>query len=169
VIVVAFGAIFTLFTSVALWLDSRFTASSGSSEAFSTAGRAVKAGLTACDIVSEYLCFFHSALCVCWGGGGCLCECQTVYVGVKRPQGNLGGGGDAGSSEAFSTAGRAVKAGLTACDIVSEYSFGPRGCIEAQKWTCVGDRGAAQKAVMCCRLSKAFECHKGATEGLKTH
>jgi hypothetical protein len=46
-------AVFTLFTSIALWLDSRFTATSGSSEAYTTAGRAVKAGLTACDIVSE--------------------------------------------------------------------------------------------------------------------
>lgn len=54
VIVVAFGAVFTAATSVALWLDSRVTASSGTSEAFSTAGRAVKAGLTACDIVSKW-------------------------------------------------------------------------------------------------------------------
>eukprot|EP00882_Tetradesmus_deserticola_P003386 GHRQ01003582.1.p1 GENE.GHRQ01003582.1~~GHRQ01003582.1.p1 ORF type:complete len:665 (+),score=225.71 GHRQ01003582.1:267-2261(+) len=54
VIVVAFGAVFTLFTSLALWLDSRFTAHSGSSEAYTTAGRSVKAGLTACDIVSKW-------------------------------------------------------------------------------------------------------------------
>jgi hypothetical protein len=58
----AAAAVFTLFTSIALWLDSRFTSHSGSSEAYTTAGRAVKAGLTACDIVSEYsycqlLCF----------------------------------------------------------------------------------------------------------------
>lgn len=46
-------AVFTLFTSLALWLDSRFTAAAGTSEAYTTAGRAVKAGLTACDIVSE--------------------------------------------------------------------------------------------------------------------
>lgn len=54
VIVVAFGGVFTLFTSIALWLDSRFTSHSGSSEAYTTAGRAVKAGLTACDIVSKW-------------------------------------------------------------------------------------------------------------------
>jgi hypothetical protein len=48
------SAVFTLFTSIALWLDGRFTANAGGSEAFSTAGRAVKAGLTACDIVSEF-------------------------------------------------------------------------------------------------------------------
>jgi hypothetical protein len=47
--------VFTLFTSIALWLDSRFTSSGGGSEAYTTAGRAVKAGLTACDIVSEWL------------------------------------------------------------------------------------------------------------------
>ncbi|WIA24070.1 hypothetical protein OEZ85_013681 [Tetradesmus obliquus] len=54
VIVVAFGAVFTAFTSVALWLDSRVGSQAGGSEAFTTAGRAVKAGLTACDIVSKW-------------------------------------------------------------------------------------------------------------------
>lgn len=54
VIVVAFGAVFTAFTSVALWLDSRVSSQAGGSEAFTTAGRAVKAGLTACDIVSKW-------------------------------------------------------------------------------------------------------------------
>jgi hypothetical protein len=46
-------AVFTLFTSIALWLDSRFTAGGATSEAYTTAGRNVQAGLTACDIVSE--------------------------------------------------------------------------------------------------------------------
>ena len=63
------AAVFTLFTSVALWLDSRFTANASGSEAFSTAGRAVKAGLTACDIVSESL--------VMGGGGGARVSHET--------------------------------------------------------------------------------------------
>eukprot|EP00775_Hariotina_reticulata_P012232 gene12232-12370_t len=54
VIVVAFGAVFTLFTSIALWLDARATSGSKTSEAYTTAGRSVQAGLTACDIVSKW-------------------------------------------------------------------------------------------------------------------
>lgn len=54
VIVVAFGALFTLLTSVLVWLDYRFGGTSSTSEQFSTAGRTIKAGLTACDIVSKW-------------------------------------------------------------------------------------------------------------------
>ncbi|WIA11581.1 hypothetical protein OEZ85_011686 [Tetradesmus obliquus] len=54
VIVVAFGALFTLLTSVLVFLDYRFGGSSHTSEQFSTAGRSIKAGLTACDIVSKW-------------------------------------------------------------------------------------------------------------------
>ena len=50
----AFGALFTLLTSVLVWLDYRFGGTSHTSEQFSTAGRTVKAGLTACDIVSKW-------------------------------------------------------------------------------------------------------------------
>lgn len=53
-IVVAFGALFTLLTSVLVFLDHRYGGSSSSSEQFSTAGRSIKAGLTACDIVSKW-------------------------------------------------------------------------------------------------------------------
>lgn len=54
VIVVAFGALFTLLTSVLVFLDYRFGGASHTSEQFSTAGRSIKAGLTACDIVSKW-------------------------------------------------------------------------------------------------------------------
>ncbi|GBF99241.1 urea-proton symporter-like [Raphidocelis subcapitata] len=54
VIVVAFGALFTLLTSVLVYLDYRYGGTSHTSEQFSTAGRSVKAGLTACDIVSKW-------------------------------------------------------------------------------------------------------------------
>eukprot|EP00775_Hariotina_reticulata_P003269 gene3269-3546_t len=54
VVVVAFGALFTLLTSVLVFLDHRFGGSSHTSEQFSTAGRSIKAGLTACDIVSKW-------------------------------------------------------------------------------------------------------------------
>jgi len=52
--VVAFGAAFSICTSIALWLDARVTEGGSGSENFSTAGRSVKAGLTACDIVSKW-------------------------------------------------------------------------------------------------------------------
>lgn len=54
VIVVAFGALFTLLTSGIVWLDYRFGGTSKTSEQFSTAGRTIKAGLTGCDIVSKW-------------------------------------------------------------------------------------------------------------------
>ncbi|GBF91782.1 urea-proton symporter, partial [Raphidocelis subcapitata] len=54
VIVVAGGALFTLITASVTWLDHRFGGTSQTSEQFSTAGRSIKAGLTACDIVSKW-------------------------------------------------------------------------------------------------------------------
>jgi len=54
VIVVAFGALFTLLTSGMVFLDYRFGGATHTSEQFSTAGRSIKAGLTACDIVSKW-------------------------------------------------------------------------------------------------------------------
>jgi Na+/proline symporter len=50
----AFGGIFTLLTSVMVYADYRFGGTSYTSEQFSTAGRSIKAGLTACDIVSKW-------------------------------------------------------------------------------------------------------------------
>ncbi|KAI8468533.1 MAG: urea active transporter [Monoraphidium minutum] len=54
VIVVAFGALFTLLTSGVVFLDYKFGGTNHTSEQFSTAGRTIKAGLTACDIVSKW-------------------------------------------------------------------------------------------------------------------
>jgi len=53
-IVVGLGFIFSLLTSGALWLDDRFSGVHESADHFSTAGRTIKVGLTACDIVSKW-------------------------------------------------------------------------------------------------------------------
>ena len=37
-----------------VWLDEKFGGSQTTSESFSTAGRSIKMGLTACDIVSKW-------------------------------------------------------------------------------------------------------------------
>lgn len=53
-IVVGLGAIFALASAGAVWLDARYTEEPHTSEHFATAGRSIKMGLTACDIVSKW-------------------------------------------------------------------------------------------------------------------
>ncbi len=52
--VVGLGAVFTLGTSVMVWLNNYYNGYSESSEHFSTAGHGIKTGLTASDIVSKW-------------------------------------------------------------------------------------------------------------------
>mmetsp|Transcript_12928 Transcript_12928/g.37979 ORF Transcript_12928/g.37979 Transcript_12928/m.37979 type:complete len:660 (+) Transcript_12928:45-2024(+) len=53
-IVIGFGAFFSLFTSLLVWLDQRFAGTEMTSEQFNTAGRSIKIGLTAAVIVSQW-------------------------------------------------------------------------------------------------------------------
>jgi Na+/proline symporter len=53
-IVIGLGLVFSLLTSGMVWLDEKFGGASNTSENFSTAGRSIKMGLTACDIVSKW-------------------------------------------------------------------------------------------------------------------
>lgn len=53
-VVAGLGTVFSLFTSFMVWLDERYNGVVGGSENFSTAGRSINVGLTACDIVSKW-------------------------------------------------------------------------------------------------------------------
>merc|ERR1719446_1724166 len=53
-IVLGFGAFFSLFTTLLVFLDKKFNQTEMSSEKFNTAGRTVKTGLTASVIVSQW-------------------------------------------------------------------------------------------------------------------
>lgn len=53
-IVAGLGAVFSLITSFMVWLDDRYNGVVENSESFSTAGRSINVGLTACDIVSKW-------------------------------------------------------------------------------------------------------------------
>ncbi|GLC42950.1 hypothetical protein PLESTB_000288600 [Pleodorina starrii] len=53
-ILVGLGAIFACIPTFFIWLDRRFGGFGRDSESFSTAGRSIKAGLTACDIVAKW-------------------------------------------------------------------------------------------------------------------
>ncbi|GIL80101.1 hypothetical protein Vretifemale_9243 [Volvox reticuliferus] len=53
-ILVGLGAVFACIPTVLIWLDRRFGNFGRDSESFSTAGRSIKAGLTACDIVAKW-------------------------------------------------------------------------------------------------------------------
>jgi len=53
-IVIGFGVFFSAFTSLLVFLDTRFAGTKMTSEQFNTAGRSVKIGLTAAVIVSQW-------------------------------------------------------------------------------------------------------------------
>lgn len=53
-IVLGFGAFFSVFTSLLVFLDTRYGGTKMTSEQFNTAGRSVKIGLTAAVIVSQW-------------------------------------------------------------------------------------------------------------------
>ncbi|GLI71221.1 hypothetical protein VaNZ11_016286 [Volvox africanus] len=53
-ILVGLGAIFALVPTFLIWFERKFGSASRDSENFSTAGRSIKAGLTACDIVAKW-------------------------------------------------------------------------------------------------------------------
>jgi SSS family transporter len=53
-IVLGFGAFFSLFTTMIVYLDKKYNATEHTSEFFNTAGRTVKTGLTASVIVSQW-------------------------------------------------------------------------------------------------------------------
>merc|ERR1719316_2380927 len=53
-IVLGFGAFFSLFTTVLVYLDKKYNNTEHTSEFFNTAGRSVKTGLTASVIVSQW-------------------------------------------------------------------------------------------------------------------
>lgn len=53
-IVVGFGAFFSIFTSVMVFMDYRFGGTRTTSEQFNCAGRTIKTGLIAVDIVSHW-------------------------------------------------------------------------------------------------------------------
>jgi len=53
-IVVGLGGVFSLFTAGMVYLGDKYTGHVHTSEEFSTAGRSIKVGLTACDIVSKW-------------------------------------------------------------------------------------------------------------------
>merc|ERR1719446_604015 len=53
-IVLGFGAFFSIFTTVLVFLDKKFNGTEHTSEFFNTAGRTVKTGLTASVIVSQW-------------------------------------------------------------------------------------------------------------------
>ena len=52
-VIVAFGFIFSIFTSCLVWLDYNYGDTQQTSEQFNTAGRFVKTGLTGAVIVSR--------------------------------------------------------------------------------------------------------------------
>ncbi|GFH33514.1 uncharacterized protein HaLaN_32897, partial [Haematococcus lacustris] len=54
-IVVGLGGFFSILTSCLVWIDQKFSGNGPqTSEHFSTAGRSIPVGLTACDIVSKW-------------------------------------------------------------------------------------------------------------------
>ncbi|KXZ51617.1 hypothetical protein GPECTOR_12g581 [Gonium pectorale] len=53
-ILVGLGAVFACVPTVLIWLDRKFGTLRHDSESFSTAGRSIKAGLTACDVVAKW-------------------------------------------------------------------------------------------------------------------
>merc|ERR1719262_1437520 len=53
-IVLGFGAFFSIFTTMLVYLDKRYNNTEHTSEFFNTAGRTVKTGLTASVIVSQW-------------------------------------------------------------------------------------------------------------------
>merc|ERR1719258_860988 len=53
-IVLGFGAFFSIFTTLLVFLDKKYNGTEHSSEQFNTAGRSVKTGLTASVIVSQW-------------------------------------------------------------------------------------------------------------------
>merc|ERR1719436_1834783 len=53
-IVLGFGAFFSLFTTILVYLDKKYNNTEHTSEFFNTAGRSVKTGLTASVIVSQW-------------------------------------------------------------------------------------------------------------------
>lgn len=53
-IVIGFGIFFSVFTSILVWLDYSFGGTRTTSEQFNTAGRSIKTGLIAVDIVSHW-------------------------------------------------------------------------------------------------------------------
>ncbi len=53
-VVIGFGVFFSLFTTLLVWLDAKFVGTVYTSEQFNTAGRTVKTGLTASNIVSMW-------------------------------------------------------------------------------------------------------------------
>jgi urea-proton symporter len=53
-VIIGFGLAFSLFTTLIVWVDYTYGGTVKSSEAFNTAGRSVKTGLTASVIVSQW-------------------------------------------------------------------------------------------------------------------
>ncbi|GLC42949.1 hypothetical protein PLESTF_001942000 [Pleodorina starrii] len=53
-ILLGLGALFALIPTFLVWFDRKFGGGTKDSENFSTAGRSIKAGLTACDIVAKW-------------------------------------------------------------------------------------------------------------------
>lgn len=53
-IICGLGTVFAVGTSLLVWADERTSGKAETSEHFSTAGRSIKVGLTACDIVSKW-------------------------------------------------------------------------------------------------------------------
>ncbi|PNW79617.1 hypothetical protein CHLRE_08g360250v5 [Chlamydomonas reinhardtii] len=53
-ILVGLGAVFACVPTALIWLDRRFGNFGADSESFATAGRSIRAGLTACDIVAKW-------------------------------------------------------------------------------------------------------------------
>ncbi|KAG2435987.1 hypothetical protein HYH02_011700 [Chlamydomonas schloesseri] len=53
-ILIGLGAVFALVPTFLLWADRKFGGTAADSENFATAGRSIKAGLTACDIVAKW-------------------------------------------------------------------------------------------------------------------
>jgi len=51
---VGLGGLFAIFTAGLVFLGDRYSGHQTTSEEFSTAGRSIKVGLTACDIVSKW-------------------------------------------------------------------------------------------------------------------
>ncbi len=100
-IVIGLGLVFSLLTSGMVWLDDKFGGASSSSESFSTAGRSIKMGLTACDIVSK------------WTWAATLLQSSNVawQFGVSGPFWYASGeyaaaaGGRTGSSERLAVGG----------------------------------------------------------------
>jgi len=53
-ILIGLGGVFSLFTSLVVYLGNRYSGHVQTSEEFSTAGRSIRTGLCACDIVSKW-------------------------------------------------------------------------------------------------------------------